>query len=75
MITTRQLLAMLRKSNPDAHITEHKVRSALRWGGVPQPSSFAGRYAWTIDQARALATHLDLNLPDPAGVVGQETAP
>lgn len=64
MITTCQLIAMLRQANPDERITEHKLRSALRWGGVPHPSSFAGRYAWTLEQARALAAHLELNLPD-----------
>lgn len=64
MITTRQLLALLRQANPHERITEHRLRSALRWGDVPQPTSFAGRYAWTLEQVRALAAHLELNLPD-----------
>lgn len=63
MITTRELLTVLREANPEAHVNEHTIRSALRWGGVPTPAFFAGRFAWTAHQALALARHLGLKLP------------
>ncbi len=63
MITTRQLIALLRSANPHASVDEHRVRAAIRWGGVPAPRLFAGRMAWSEGDARALAEHLGLELP------------
>ena len=67
MMTTRNLIEALRKANPDDPVDEQRVRAALRWGGVPAPSLFAGRLAWTASEARALAEHLGLRLPCDVG--------
>jgi len=66
MITTRALIESLRQANPGAPVDEQRIRAALRWGGVPAPRLFAGRMAWSEDEARALAAHLGLQLPDEA---------
>lgn len=63
MIATRELIEILRRANPGVLVDEQRVRAALRWGGVPAPRLFAGRMAWTEENARALAEHLGLELP------------
>lgn len=66
MIATRELIELLRRANPQALVEEHRVRAAIRWGGVPSPRLFAGRMAWSEEDARALAAHLGLELPADA---------
>ena len=63
MITTRELIEVLRRANPGAVVDEQRVRAALRWGGVPAPRLFAGRMAWSEEEVRALADYLGLELP------------
>ena len=64
MLSTRELLEILREANPGADLTENDIRSALRWGKVPAPALFAGRLAWSIEEARRLAQCLKVSLPE-----------
>ena len=63
MYSTREVLQLLRGSNPAATITEERVRRALRREDLPGPGLFAGRLAWRPDDVLRLARSLDLTPP------------
>ena len=65
MFTTRDVLRLLRNSNPDATVTEERVRRALRTERAACPGMFAGRLAWSDDDVKALASCLGLRAPAP----------
>ena len=50
-------------ANPDAVVTEERVRHVLRSKKVKCPSMFAGRLAWSDDHVEALAQALGLRSP------------
>src|SRR5262245_12159119 len=63
MLSTKQVILALRGANPDASITEDRIRHVLRRGAIEPPPQFAGRYQWTPDAVRALANELGLVAP------------
>ena len=72
MLSTRELIRALRAANPEADVTEDLIRSAIRRELVEPPSTFAGRYAWSWDEARLVADALGLVLPNqPSEVMGR----
>jgi hypothetical protein len=75
MLTTGEVLDLLRKANPSANITEDKLRHAMRRPGAPAPSTFGGRLAWTEDDIVQVATAMKLTPPafPPAAKAGAGT--
>ena len=69
MLTTRELILLLRAANPTADVTEDLIRSAIRRELVGPPSTFAGRYAWSWDEAKSVAEALELVLPEESSEV------
>ena len=80
MRSTRELILLLRAANPAADVTEDHIRSAIRRELVEPPSTFAGRYAWSWDEAKAVAEALGLLTDDlreklsrPGDALGEES--
>ena len=73
MLSTPQLLDLLREANPRRSVTEDMIRRALRSNPHLRPSRFGHCFAWTPDQVRSLAEHLALDVPDLA-VAGQNNS-
>jgi hypothetical protein len=66
MLSTRDTLTLLRQANPDAEVTEHRIRSAIRYGKAKPPAtSFSGRFLWTWEELADLAAALRLVAPRP----------
>lgn len=61
MLSTRQVLKLLRDRNPDKVITEERIRRALRKEKLPPPVQFAGRLAWSKADVVRLAKVLGLD--------------
>ena len=66
MITTRDVIRALRRANPEAHVTDDRVRSAIRRERCSAPQVVAGRYLWSADDMRSLAAALGLRAPNLA---------
>lgn len=62
MLSTREVIDLPRAANPDANVSEDRVRVAVRRGKVKPPRTFAGRFAWTEEDARELAQALGLEI-------------
>lgn len=62
MLSTREVLAALRRANPSKSITEDRIRHELRSGRVPRPPTFAGRLMWSEEDLAALASALQLDI-------------
>lgn len=56
--STADVLAHLRRKFPRRAVTEDRLRMLIRRGRIPTPHLFAGRYAWSDDDIRALEDHL-----------------
>jgi hypothetical protein len=63
MFTTREVIELVRKANPEVHITEDRVRHAIRRTAVKAPARFGGRYAWSRQDIRRLTRCLGLTMP------------
>jgi len=63
MLSTRDVLNLLRDANPGVEITEDRVRHVIRRGEIDAPSSFAGRLVWAKEDVEALAAALRLACP------------
>ena len=63
MFSTREALDALRRANPQGHISEERVRRALRTGRISPPSTVAGRFVWSRQDLVALAEALDVQPP------------
>ena len=59
---TSEVLDLLRRSNPNAHVTEGRLRSAIRSGRVPTPRVVSGCYLWTGAEIRTLAAVMALEV-------------
>jgi hypothetical protein len=62
MYSTQIVLRQLQAANPDAAVTEDKIRHAIRRGLVG-PKAFACRLAWTSEDVKKLVSALDLVPP------------
>ncbi len=71
LMTTSEVLALLRRANPGTLITEDRVRHLIRRGVLNPPSLFGGRYAWTDAELTALAKALGYNSPSPDSSTNQ----
>ncbi len=64
MLGTRDVVRALAKANPEAVVTEDRIRWVLRRGLIPDLNRVGGRLVWTADDVRLLAERLDLEAPD-----------
>ncbi len=62
MYSTQRVLRGLQAKNPDAAVTEDKIRHAIR-RGIVGPKAFACRLVWTKEDVEKLAKALDLVPP------------
>ena len=63
MIGTRDVVRALARANPEAKVTEDRIRWVLRRGLIPSLDRVGGRLVWTVEEVRQLAEHLDLESP------------
>jgi len=63
MISTRELLHLLKAANPNQKITENTIRNAIRQGKVKSPDLFAGRFIWNEDDIEDLVIFMRLKPP------------
>ncbi len=63
MLTTRGILVALGLANPDADVTEDRLRSLIRRGVIPTPQIVAGRYIWRPEEVVEAAEALGLRAP------------
>ena len=62
MYSTQTVLRRLQAANPDAAVSEDKIRHAIR-RGIVGPKAFACRLVWTREDIEKLVTALDLAPP------------
>lgn len=63
MISTRQLLTAIQEANPEAPLSEERLRRAIRNGSIAPPARVGDRFIWSVDEARAVAEAFHLALP------------
>jgi hypothetical protein len=63
MVTTRELLALLRVDAPQAGVTEDRIRHVIRLGLIPRPRLLAGRMIWSREDIARLMKALGLPAP------------
>jgi hypothetical protein len=66
MRSTRGVVDLFRAANAGSIVNEDRVRHAIRRGLVA-PQTFAGRLVWSDSDIKALATALNLKLPQVIG--------
>ncbi|MCB9833795.1 MAG: hypothetical protein H6807_15140 [Planctomycetes bacterium] len=66
MYSTPDVILALRAANPGHDVTEDRLRGLIRRRQLSPPSTFAGRYAWTVAEIRLAAELLGLAVPTDA---------
>lgn len=54
MLTTREVLDLVRAEFPGSHLTEAQIRYALRNGAIRSPRRAGGRFLWSKRDVTAL---------------------